>query len=95
MRRPGTSYYPLALNVINLTGRFITGVETSSPDVVFPLIFSVRPDGFNGHDKQIKQFVQKFHSHQVFPAPSWPQRDPPSEFLWTLQFSSLVLISPT
>jgi len=39
MRRPGTSYYPLALNVINLTGRFITGVETSSPDVVFPWIF--------------------------------------------------------
>jgi len=33
---------------------------------VFPWIFSARPDGFNGHDEQVKQLVQKFHDIATF-----------------------------
>ena len=45
------------INVIDLTDRFITGVEALFLDAVFSWIFSAWPDGFNGRDEQVKQFV--------------------------------------
>ena len=48
-------------NVIDLTNRFITWVETPLLYAVFSWIFSARPDWFNGHDEQVKQLVQNFH----------------------------------
>ena len=42
------------VNVIDLTNWFITRVESSSLNTLFPWILSTRPDGFNGHDEQIK-----------------------------------------
>ena len=49
--------YYTCFYVIDLTNRFIIGVEALSLDAVFPWIFSAWPDGFNGRDEQVKQFV--------------------------------------
>ena len=49
--------FEIDTNVIDLTDRFITGVEALFLDAVFSWIFSAWPDGFNGRDEQVKQFV--------------------------------------
>ena len=41
----------LLINVINLTNRFIAGVEASPTDFVIPREFSTRPYWFYGFDK--------------------------------------------
>jgi len=46
------------LNVIDLTNRFITGVEAPFLYAKFPWPFSALPDGFNGYDEQIKQLIK-------------------------------------
>ena len=45
------------VNVIDLTNRFITWVEAPFLDAVFSWIFSAWPDGFDGRDEQVEQFV--------------------------------------
>ena len=44
------------LNVIDLTNRFVAGVEAPFLYALFSWIFSTRPDGFYGRDEQVEQF---------------------------------------
>ncbi|MDI6725774.1 MAG: response regulator [Smithellaceae bacterium] len=44
-------------NVIDLTNRFIAGVEAPFLDALFSRIFSTGPDGFDGRYEQIEQFI--------------------------------------